>query len=73
MIEKAVPVTALRPPLQPQAAAWLNKTGSTNGFSTYIAFVPAKRVGIVMLANKSYELSERVTAAFQILSSLQRE
>ncbi|HEY2476550.1 MAG TPA: class C beta-lactamase [Candidatus Cybelea sp.] len=73
MIEKAVPVTALQPPLQPQSAAWLNKTGSTNGFSTYIAFVPTKRVGIVMLANKSYGLSERVTAAFQILSSLQRE
>lgn len=71
MIGNAVPVATLRPPLQPQAAAWLNKTGSTNGFSTYIAFVPASRIGIVMLANKSFRLSERVAAAFQILSSLE--
>ena len=72
MIGKAVPATALRPALQPEAATWLNKTGSTNGFSTYIAFVPAQRVGIVILANKSLPLSERVRAAFQILSSLDR-
>jgi beta-lactamase class C len=70
MIGNVVPVVALRPPLQPQAATWLNKTGSTNGFSTYIAFVPGKRIGIIMLANKSYALAERVRAAFQILSSL---
>lgn len=60
----------LNPPLQPQKEVLINKTGSTNGFSAYAAFVPVKKIGIVILANKSYPVDQRVTAAYQILDQL---
>jgi beta-lactamase class C len=50
----------------------INKTGSTNGFASYVAFVPAQKLGIVMLANKNYPIAQRVTAAYQILTKLGR-
>ena len=62
--------TKLSPPLQPQKEVFINKTGSTNGFSSYAAFIPAKKIGIVILANKSYPVDQRVIAAFQILDQL---
>lgn len=62
-------VTALQPPLAPQQAVWINKTGSTNGFGAYVAFVPAQRIGIVILANKNYPNEARVKLAYQILGA----
>jgi CubicO group peptidase (beta-lactamase class C family) len=70
VIYKGMAAAELTPPLQPQPEALLNKTGSTNGFSTYAAFVPARKMGVVILANKSYPIDARVTAAYKILMSL---
>ncbi|MCT9070547.1 class C beta-lactamase [Cupriavidus gilardii] len=50
--------------------AYLHKTGSTNGYSAYVAFVPDKRIGIVLLANKAYPVDQRVTIGYEVLSRL---
>jgi len=49
------------------------KTGSTGGFATYVAFVPARKIGIVMLANGRYPIPDRVEAAWMILEQLASE
>ncbi len=66
------PVTALNPPLPPQEAVWINKTGSTNGFGGYVAFVPSKKLGIVILANRNYPNEARVRLAYRILGDLEK-
>lgn len=66
------PVTALNPPLPPQDAVWINKTGSTNGFGGYVAFVPSKKRGIVILANRNYPNEARVRLAYRILGELDK-
>jgi hypothetical protein len=38
-----------------------------------VAFVPGRKIGIVVLANKSYPISARVTAAYAILTQLDRD
>jgi beta-lactamase class C len=70
MIFDATPVTEIIPPQRPRKDVWLNKTGSTNGFGAYVAFVPSMRLGIVIFANKSFPIEERVTAAYKIVNSL---
>ncbi|MGO4666891.1 class C beta-lactamase [Bosea sp. 2YAB26] len=70
MILNGVPAVAIEPPMAPRSDVILNKTGSTNGFGGYVAYVPAKKIGIVMLANKNYPNDARVKAAHQVLSRL---
>ncbi|MEI6000230.1 beta-lactamase [Paraburkholderia bengalensis] len=66
----ATPVTPIRPPLAPQQNVWINKTGSTNGFGSYVAFVPGKRMGIVILGNRNFPIADRVAAAHKILTAI---
>ena len=63
-------------PVQPVGPQWaaaprlFDKTGSTGGFGAYVLFVPAKRIGLVMLANRNYPIPARVEAAYAMLEQL---
>ncbi|EJL99696.1 penicillin-binding protein, beta-lactamase class C [Pseudomonas sp. GM102] len=70
MAVEAHEVKWLNPPQPQHNTALINKTGSTGGFGAYVAFIPAKDIGIVILANKNYPNPERVKIAHKIMSAL---
>lgn len=64
------PAEAITAPHAPRSKTLFSKTGGTGGFNSYVAFVPKSRLGIVMLANKSYDMKARITAGHTILEQL---
>lgn len=70
MISADHPVTAISPALLPQKNVLINKTGSTGGFSTYVAYIPERRFGFVLLANKYFPNEVRVQVLLHVLKEL---
>jgi beta-lactamase class C len=70
MVLDAMRVTPITPPSAPRADVWINKTGSTNGFGAYVLFVPDRKIGVVILANRNYPNAARVRLAYQIVSRI---
>lgn len=70
IVFNSTPVTPIVPPLAPQQNVWINKTGSTGGFAAYVAFIPAQKLGLVLLSNKNYPVPPRVEVAYQILTGI---
>lgn len=73
MSQRSNAATVLPPSQAPASGARLyNKTGSTNGFGAYVAFLPEQNIGLVMLANRNLPIAARVTAAYAVLEQLAR-
>ena len=70
MIRQANPVTRLVPPRAAALATLFNKTGSTGGFGAYVAFVPAREIGVVILANRNFPIPARVKVGHALLGVL---
>ncbi|WP_419866627.1 class C beta-lactamase [Pseudomonas fluorescens] len=69
MAMEAHKVQWLNPPQPQPHDVLINKTGSTGGFGTYVAFVPSRNIGIVIMANKNFPIPERVKIAYTVLSA----
>ncbi len=69
MALKPQKIEKLDPPLQ-SPDVFINKTGSTGGFGAYAAFIPAQKIGVVLLANRNYPNEDRVKAGYKILQAL---
>nr|WP_063857803.1 extended-spectrum class C beta-lactamase ADC-42 [Acinetobacter pittii]ACN62071.1 ADC-42 protein [Acinetobacter pittii] len=49
-----------------------HKTGSTNGFGSYVVFIPKENIGLVMLTNKRIPNEERIKAAYAVLNAIKK-
>lgn len=70
MALEAQPATRLAMPETSEQGVLFGKTGSTNGFGGYAAFVPDERIGVVLLANRNVPLEARVEASYKLLQQV---
>ena len=63
-------VTRVEPPQAPPPNALVTKTGATNGFGAYVAFIPGRKLGLVVLANRNHPTAVRLTLAEQVFAAL---
>lgn len=70
MVLKPTPVTRLDPPRAPPADNLVTKTGATNGFGAYAAFIPGRKIGLVLMANRNHPTAVRLTLAKQVFAAL---
>jgi len=72
VVFSSMPVKTITPPQSPQQNVWINKTGSTGGFAAYVAYIPAKKLAMVLLSNKNYPVPPRVKVGYLILTGLEK-
>lgn len=73
MVTKDTATTAIVHPKIENRQVLIGKTGSTRGFGTYIAYVPDKKMGVTILANRYHPSKGRVELARQLLKLLEAE
>ena len=66
------PVKARKPPLAPQSAVFMNKTGATNGFGAYVVLVPKLGIALTVLANRNYPNTARAEAGLKLVEALEK-
>lgn len=64
------PATRLDHPDTNEKGVYFGKTGSTNGFAAYAAFIPDEDLGVVLLANRNFPLRARVDAALSLIQEV---
>jgi beta-lactamase class C len=70
MVFRPNPITRLHPPRAPPADAVVDKTGGTGGFGAYAAFIPGRRIGLVILANRNHDTLLRVALAERLFAAV---
>lgn len=70
MVFKPNPVTSLNPPRAPPPESLVAKTGGTNGFNSYVAFIPGRKIGLVLMANRNHPVAARLALAKQVFAAL---
>ena len=69
-ILNAQPADAVDPASANDGGVILSKTGATNGFGAYVAVIPSRQLGIVVLASRNYPNEARVTATYRLIEQL---
>lgn len=70
MVMESQPATRLEQPDGSDHAVLFSKTGSTNGFGGYVAFIPDEDLGLVILANRNIPNPARVDAGLALIEAV---
>ncbi|MET8796697.1 serine hydrolase [Nocardia sp. NPDC004568] len=60
----------VEPTGDPSGPVLFDKTGSTGGFGTYVAFVPGRSIAVVVLMNRNIPIPARVAATHRVIEAL---